>query len=257
MNTQTKKNSKQKKQAIFAIFLCAALLIGGAFAFLTATDSKTNVFTVGKISIDLYENFNGVEYAGGVDPADAGVKVENVVPGFDIEKEPWVVNTSKNDCYLYMTVRVPTVTKTAATVANAGDAYSLDGDQNIIVEAYALQKGYGDKTDKQEIWDTYFKNDAKFGAEYTGEKKVQLFDINGLNITTNSDIENPEWEQLGDVYVTENFNCYTYVYRGTVQEDGTCDYLFKGSVGGVESVTEPLFTSVTLNETIGDVISND
>lgn len=252
MNTTTKKNSKQKKQAIFAIFLCAALLIGGAFAFLTATDSKTNVFTVGKISIDLYENFNGVEYAGGVDPAETGVKVENVVPGFDIEKEPWVVNTSKNDCYLYMTVRVPTVTKAEASVANAGDAYSLEGNQNIIVKAYALQKGYGDKTDITDIWNTYFKNEAKFGAEYTGEEKVQLFDINGLNTGD----ESSEWEQLGDVYVTENFNCYTYVYRGTVQDDGTCDYLFKGSVDGVESATEPLFTSVTLNATIGDVISN-
>ena len=67
--TKTTNKSRQKKRAFISIFLIVAILIGGAFAFLTATDSKTNVFTIGKVDISLWEDFDGTTYIGGADPS--------------------------------------------------------------------------------------------------------------------------------------------------------------------------------------------
>lgn len=47
---------KKRKKVLITAFLVFALFITGIFAFLTATDSKTNEFTVGRIKIELHED---------------------------------------------------------------------------------------------------------------------------------------------------------------------------------------------------------
>ena len=49
-------NKKSRRKSLIAVVLAAALLITGAYAFLTATtETKVNNFTVGNIKIDLDE----------------------------------------------------------------------------------------------------------------------------------------------------------------------------------------------------------
>lgn len=232
---KTKTTKSQKKRAIISIFLIAAILVGGAFAFLTAQDSKTNVFTIGNISINLVENFDA-DGDGVTEVYDSNTKTpptrENIIPGVDIAKEPYVENTSNNPCRLYMTVQVPAISKAAASSTN-DEAYELTGNQEIVVKAYAIQDGYADKTDKNEIWTSYFnKNIGSMGEQYTGEERVQVFDIKNIS---------SDWEQLGDVYQSANGNnYYTYVYVGTG------DYLLAG-----HTTSSSLFTQVALAESIG------
>jgi predicted ribosomally synthesized peptide with SipW-like signal peptide len=53
-----KRISKKKISIILAV-LVAVLIVGGVSAYLTDTDSKTNVFTVGSVKISLNEpNWN-------------------------------------------------------------------------------------------------------------------------------------------------------------------------------------------------------
>ena len=112
MNKTTTNKTKQKKRTIVSLLLIGAILIGGAFAFLTAQDSKTNVFTIGNISINLVENFDA-DGDGVTEKYESNIKTpptrENIIPGVDIVKEPYVENTSNNPGRLYMTVKVPTL----------------------------------------------------------------------------------------------------------------------------------------------------
>ena len=55
---QKKKTTNKKRERIISALLVLAILVTTAFAFLSATDSKTNVFTIGKVDIQLQENFD-------------------------------------------------------------------------------------------------------------------------------------------------------------------------------------------------------
>lgn len=248
--------SKQKKRTIISLLLIGAILIGGAFAFLTAQDSKTNVFTIGKVDIELWEKFD-TDANGTIDDGetyDATTKtppaVENIIPGQTILKEPYVVNKSNSPSRLYMTVEIPALTTAEAYVLNEGDAYTLDGEKKIEVKAYAIQDGYSDKTDATDIWNAYFeKNITSFGEADTDGDKVQMFAL--------KDVDTTNWEQLSfnaikkteENGVVSYSNVYTYVYKGTsttVDGTATYDYLLPGN-----QTSEPLFKSVELNSLLG------
>lgn len=241
MNKTTTNKTKQKKRTIISLLLIGAILIGGAFAFLTAQDSKTNVFTIGNISINLVENFDadgdGVTEKYKSDKKTPPTR-ENIIPGVDIVKEPYVENTSNNPCRLYMTVKVPTLTKAEAYVQNDGDAYTLDGEKKIEVTAYAIQDGYADKTDSTEIWTEYFNKNVSFGDEYAGsaDDRIQMFDIKDVNTT--------EWNLMSTFQSVDGNNYYTYVYVGN-----------GNNLLAAGGTSVPLFTKVALVETIGNTIA--
>ena len=135
------------KKKIVAICLCLALaavaVVGASLAYFTDTKSATNTFTVGNVKIDLIESTyhrTGSDNAGDtsvLDPttkaagmefvpdgwtvftddeikADAakysdyiGKRGENMVPGRNVVKCPYVVNTGANDAYVRIRVMVP------------------------------------------------------------------------------------------------------------------------------------------------------
>lgn len=246
MNKTTTNKTKQKKRTIVSLLLIGAILIGGAFAFLTAQDSKTNVFTIGNIKIELWENFDA-NLDGTTEEYDATHKTVtatgNIVPGAIVKKEPFVKNTSNNPCRLYMTVKVPNLTKAEAFVQHEGDAFTLEGEKKIEVTAYAIQDGYADKTDAKEIWESYFEKNVKsFGEADTDGDKVQMFKLKGIDET--------KWDLVKDVQAVkednEYKNVYTYVYKGTQTADGTYDYLLQG-----QNDSPALFTEVELDARIG------
>ena len=70
--------------------------IAGIMAYLTDTDSKINVFTVGDVDITLTEtNFNSSQ------------PMANIAPGQVIQKNPAISNTGANPAYVYMKVTIP------------------------------------------------------------------------------------------------------------------------------------------------------
>ena len=135
------------KKKITAIFLCVALvaiaIVGASLAYFTDTDAATNTFTVGNVKIDLIESrfhrqgsgssgdttiptpsqtASGMKYVsdGATIFADDEIKTDaanyseyitergkNMVPGKNIAKSPYVINTGANDAYIRIRVMIP------------------------------------------------------------------------------------------------------------------------------------------------------
>ena len=135
------------KKKLTAIFLCVALaaiaIVGASLAYFTDTKSATNTFTVGNVKIDLIESryhrqgsgssgdtsipaptktANGMKYVsdGATIFTDEEIKADaanyptyigergkNMVPGKNIAKSPYVINTGANDAYIRIRVMIP------------------------------------------------------------------------------------------------------------------------------------------------------
>ncbi len=89
--------NKRKNIITFIIILIILIAVGGVFAYLQDTDHKTNIFTLGKVKIELTES-NFV-------PANA----QDVRPGDEIAKDPKITNIGRNTAYVYMKVINPIV----------------------------------------------------------------------------------------------------------------------------------------------------
>ena len=135
------------KKKLTALCLCVALLavavVGASLAYFTDTKSATNTFTVGNVKIDLIESryhrqgsgrsgdtsipaptqtASGMDYVANGSTiftdeeikADAakysdyiGERGKNMVPGKNIAKSPYVINTGANDAYIRIRVMIP------------------------------------------------------------------------------------------------------------------------------------------------------
>ena len=135
------------KKKLTAIFLCVALaaiaIVGVSLAYFTDTKSATNTFTVGNVKIDLIESryhrqgsgssgdtsipaptktASGMKYIsdGATIFTDEEIKTDaanystyigergkNMVPGKNIAKSPYVINTGANDAYIRIRVMIP------------------------------------------------------------------------------------------------------------------------------------------------------
>ena len=100
-----------KKRMIAGIIICAALavsfLVGSTFAYWSDGDTSDNLFTIGKVAIDLRET----GFEEGSESETGGL-----TPGKSVVKNPTVTNTGKNSTYVFLKVTVPT-----GIVAATGD----------------------------------------------------------------------------------------------------------------------------------------
>ena len=80
---------------VIALVLSMATAISGTLAYLTATDTATNTFTVGNVSIDLQE------------PSYTGNN-QTLLPGVEIAKDPQIKNTGSTEAWVWMEITVPT-----------------------------------------------------------------------------------------------------------------------------------------------------
>jgi len=102
------------KKKIVSVFLVVALLaIGamGSIAYFTDVDTETNVFTIGEVKIDLYEDFNTdkltlIPAVGSYDAATGVTEMANT-----IEKEVYVENIGANKAYVRVHIAVPAFQK--------------------------------------------------------------------------------------------------------------------------------------------------
>ena len=253
MNEKTKKTTsshKQKKRAALSIFLVVAILITTAFAFLSATDSKTNVFTVGNIQIELAERFDK-NLDGSIDESTEVFDVSNlensdtiqadgyIVPGQTVLKQPYVKNTGDNDAWVFISVGIPTATS-AQISGNSETMSSLMGStQSIEIQAYAIQENYKKQETLNDIWSSYFAENNTFGNKATvTEDRVEIFKVNGLSAS---------WQQIYDgdipfVYQADNGkNYYVFAYNSKLPAKN----------GELDTNSPCLFESVTLIDSIG------
>ncbi len=102
---------KKNKTFLAAIVLLLLFVVGGAVAYFTDTDSKTNTFTIGNVDIDLIEaNWDETDTNSNNVPDAA----ENLVPGQSVTKDPVIRNIStSNDAYVFAKVEVPCTTETS------------------------------------------------------------------------------------------------------------------------------------------------
>lgn len=95
MKRNRMKNKKQIRNLALATAMVGVLAFGGISAYFTDNASKTNEFTVGKISLNLTEpNWN---------PDDG----TDITPNKEVAKDPKITNDGENTEYVFMTVDVP------------------------------------------------------------------------------------------------------------------------------------------------------
>lgn len=92
---------KKKLTLVVSLLLVMALSIGGTLAYLTyTTDTVTNTFTIGRITLTLTEE-------GATKNTTTGVyeKSYKIIPGTEVAKEPKLtVTKGSEECYVYALV---------------------------------------------------------------------------------------------------------------------------------------------------------
>ena len=145
MNYEAKEKKKKTKNLIIALAMVAILAIGAISAYFTATDSATNTFTVGNVTIDQtepsWDSTDGntpnptpdTEVPDPNDPdspkgdkwtdkdGDGVIDSTQVTPNKEFLKDPTVTNKGNNDAYVYTMVAIPKKTVDIAVTTN-GDA---------------------------------------------------------------------------------------------------------------------------------------
>lgn len=113
------------KKRTVALLMAAVLLfgaaVGGTLALLTdKTETITNTFTAGKVSIDLTETL----------PTDKTIKM---IPGLEIQKNPTItVHSGSEACYVFVKVEAPAALSTYVTYSvDANNWTKLDGEDNV------------------------------------------------------------------------------------------------------------------------------
>ena len=100
---------KKKKTILAALVLLLVVAVGGAIAYFTDTDTKTNKFTIGNVDISLTEDgWDALEDANNNHIPDVA---EDMMPGESVTKDPTINNLStKNPAYVFAKVEVPCTT---------------------------------------------------------------------------------------------------------------------------------------------------
>ena len=120
----------KKKTIISAIVLLAIVAVGGAIAYFTDTDTKTNTFTVGNVDITLTEEHWSTTDSNNNNIPDAA---ENIAPGVSVAKDPVITNVSATaPAYVYAKVEIPCTTDATPeeifTLNTIGSGWTLMND---------------------------------------------------------------------------------------------------------------------------------
>ena len=224
-HSNVKPTTKKRAKAVLSVFLVVAILIAGAYAFLSATDSKTNVFTVGNVSIKLKENFD-TDLSGIIEDDekfDETVKTisledgKSIMPGQEILKQPHIENNGKNPAYVFLAVGIPTKEWDAVYASEKEKVGTTTiTDATIEIKAFAIQQGYANKKTSEDIWNAYITNtgvDNLLGTKRSDStQNVEIFELLNLGADwTATDIDN------SNMYPSSDGHNY-YIYRYTVNE---------------------------------------
>ncbi len=183
---------KRKHKWMLAVGLCVLTTVGGGLigAYFTDHETKTNVLTVGKVSINLYEpswdgeDENGPDVEQTPENPELGVNEgKDIYPLKEIPKDPTIKNIGINSSWIYMEVKMP---KAEVMTAN------IDGTRNekkmTELFSYDMNENWEEiKKTEEENYNVYtyaYKTPLKGSKNlvegsdsvYDGEKTTPLFD---------------------------------------------------------------------------------
>lgn len=179
-------NAKKNKKNVVALFVIFAVLIAGAFAFLTATDSKINRFEIGTADVQVLEPSWSEADENGNDVPDAA---ENIGSLDKLTKDPQVQNTGSINQWLYASVQIPKST---------APHYGYEDGEKVLIE-----------DTETEVFDL-LKLDSD--SEY----------VKGVRTGTLSS----EWTLIGADTSADDSVTYYYAYNSAVAPNGLTTKLF-------------------------------
>lgn len=95
---EKKKTAKMAAVCALLLTVGATFMVSGIRAYLTSTDTVTNMFTVGEVTIDTVEpNYMG----------NGSDEVTDMVPREEVKKDPQIKNTGKNRIMAFIRVDIP------------------------------------------------------------------------------------------------------------------------------------------------------
>ncbi len=197
-----------KKTKIIAVVLASVLIlgaiIGGTFAYLTDTEGKINVMTVGNVDISLYEqqrNEDGsalvdfeqgkllLPIVGSVQGADAQDRWGMPMAANFMDKIVTVENVGKNDAYVRVLVAMPMALQ------------DLKGDGDANTSDNALHLSLGNRVDLEGDYDKTVNWTETWGWDYT----------NGVEYFKDIEID-------GELYSVDAFTLPTKLAKGEITD---------------------------------------
>jgi len=132
---------KKKKTLLAAVVMLLIFIVGGAIAYFTDTDTKTNTFTIGSVDITLTED--GWDALADSNSNNIPDDAEDMMPGESVTKDPVVNNVStKNPAYVFVKVEVPCTTVTSPATPEEIFTYTTNaGWTELSSEAVACTSG--------------------------------------------------------------------------------------------------------------------
>lgn len=116
---ETMRNQKRTTRLAVLVLALTILVSGFTLAYFTDTDSITNTFEFGKITIE------------GTEPEwDPVNPPEDILPNEEFKKDPTITNTGDNPAYVFIEVEVP-----CANIATV----NLDGTKNAAADTELFQ----------------------------------------------------------------------------------------------------------------------
>lgn len=182
---------KSVKNVIISLAMVAILLVGGAFAYLTDSDTATNILTVGNVEIELTE------------PSFDGNAAKDLYAGEVVAKDPTVKNTGTNDAYVYLMVTVP---KADVVVTDAEGNKQASKVQPLFT--YAINSGW-----------TLIKSDE---ADTSASRYVYAYDTRvASNASTNALFNNVTLANVIEGQISSNEELKVVIDAYAIQADFT------------------------------------
>ena len=183
---------RQKTKTLIIIAACISILsIASALAYFTATDGRTNNFTVGDVKIRIEEpNWE----------IPRGIK-----PGETFPKDPKIENTGLNDAFVFLEVEIP-----------KRNIYTYDPDTLERLDKTSVQLFQINKTTA--LWmgtDTHSDNWVKIREDLSGPDSNKYIFAYG---TSSSCTILPAGEKTDSLFETASF-CYAVEGQGLDEED--------------------------------------
>ena len=154
----------KRKIMMVALSLCmvAILAVGGSLAYLMDTDAQTNVFTVGNVTIDLYEDFGDNDGIEKLIPAVGSAQDGTLQNG--VKKEVYVENTGSENAYVRVHIAIPTILD--------------DGDPTFNASANTLHFNFSEASVAEGKWDWSTSGDDGVTA---GNWNYYTTKVNGID----------------------------------------------------------------------------
>ncbi len=175
--------NKRKNITTFIIILIILIAVGGVFAYLQDTDHKTNIFTLGRVKIELTES-NFVE-----------ANAQDVRPGDEIAKDPKITNIGRNSAYVYMKVINPIVNLSSGegplfsyTVNSGWTQLSQVEDCNYRITTYYYNTALNPNTSTTTLFDTVTLNNYSNDSDPNQELNLYGYAIQSSYLASGSTI---------------------------------------------------------------------